>query len=586
MGKEISRIRLNRLYSESNIFEEISFHDGVNIILGEKYDDSSVKGRKTNGVGKSMSIEFLDFGFLNDYEKSRIAKIPKEVFPLEENVILDLDIGDEAITIKRNRKQADQPVIIREGRTVSFDKLQDAREYLTGLIFPKLNGKKVPSFRNLFSILMRDERSEFTDIIKCHDLTKKIPDDLSAHLFLLGFSLEAYKNTLETIKEIEAVNTVIAKDKKELTQEGKKKISDVKAELNALEDELQKLEDAIESFKTNETFDSMEADLIELEDLLDQLRKRQKALRYDYEKIRKMPKPEQIDDREIELVYNQFKSELGNAVVKSLNEVVGFKNKIEEFQRTLVNQKAKELESQLKSIAEQIRVLDDEYSEKLKVIDKKGVLKNLKVSLKIYEAKKDSISHTKFLFDQYEKNEKKKRMLNLQKTQQLMEIDSEIEQNKEIMDDFIDTILEIHESIMGNKECSFSLQTVDKARKKTPVELTLRIYDDGSHSVDRTKVFIYDMALLFNQYTRDRHPLFLVHDNIFDVDQDTLVQCLNYIYKQEEQYQDFQYILTLNRDKIENEEQRKLIQMDIDEHQVAVFTKEKKFLGRNYQEKQ
>lgn len=585
MGKEISRIRLNRLYSESNIFEEISFHDGVNIILGEKYDDSSVKGRKTNGVGKSMSIEFLDFGFLNDYEKSRIAKIPKEVFPLEENVILDLDIGDEAITIKRNRKQADQPVIIREGRTVSFDKLQDAREYLTGLIFPKLNGKKVPSFRNLFSILMRDERSEFTDIIKCHDLTKKIPDDLSTHLFLLGFSLEAYKNTLETIKEIEAVNTVIAKDKKELTQEGKKKISDVKAELNALEDELQKLEDAIESFKTNETFDSMEADLIELEDLLDQLRKRQKALRYDYEKIRKMPKPEQIDDREIELVYNQFKSELGNAVVKSLNEVVGFKNKIEEFQRTLVNQKAKELESQLKSIAEQIRVLDDEYSEKLKVIDKKGVLKNLKVSLKIYEAKKDSISHTKFLFDQYEKNEKKKRMLNLQKTQQLMEIDSEIEQNKEIMDDFIDTILEIHESIMGNKECSFSLQTVDKARKKTPVELTLRIYDDGSHSVDRTKVFIYDMALLFNQYTRDRHPLFLVHDNIFDVDQDTLVQCLNYIYKQEEQYQDFQYILTLNRDKIENEEQRKLIQMDIDEHQVAVFTKEKKFLGRNYQEK-
>lgn len=585
MGKEISRIRLNRLYSESDIFEEISFHDGVNIILGEKYDDSSVKGRKTNGVGKSMSIEFLDFGFLNDYEKSRIAKIPKEVFPLEENVILDLDIGDEAITIKRNRKQADQPVIIREGRTVSFDKLQDAREYLTGIIFPKLNGKKVPSFRNLFSILMRDERSEFTDIIKCHDLTKKIPDDLSAHLFLLGFSLEAYKNTLETIREIEAVNTVLAKDKKELTQEGKKKISDVKAELNALEDELQKLEDAIESFKTNETFDSMEADLIELEDLLDQLRKRQKALRYDYEKIRKMPKPEQIDDREIELVYNQFKSELGNAVVKSLNEVVGFKNKIEEFQRTLVNQKAKELESQLKSIAEQIRVLDDEYSEKLKVIDKKGVLKNLKVSLKIYEAKKDSISHTKFLFDQYEKNEKKKRMLNLQKTQQLMEIDSEIEQNKEIMDDFIDTILEIHESIMGNKECSFSIQTVDKARKKTPVELTLRIYDDGSHSVDRTKVFIYDMALLFNQYTRDRHPLFLVHDNIFDVDQDTLVQCLNYIYKQEEQYQDFQYILTLNRDKIENEEQRKLIQMNIDEHQVAVFTKEKKFLGRNYQEK-
>lgn len=63
-----------------------------------------------------------------------------------------------------------------------------------------------------------------------------------------------------------------------------------RAELNALEDELKKLEDAIESFKTNETFDSMEADLIELEELLDQLRKRQKALRHDYEKNQKNAK--------------------------------------------------------------------------------------------------------------------------------------------------------------------------------------------------------------------------------------------------------------------------------------------------------
>lgn len=96
-----------------------------------------------------------------------MARIPKEVFEPEETILLDLEIGGEAITIKRNRKEADKPV-----------------------------------------------------------------------------------------------TAVISKNKKELTQEGKKKISDVRAEWNALEDELQKLEDAMESFKTNETFDSMEAELI------------------------------------------------------------------------------------------------------------------------------------------------------------------------------------------------------------------------------------------------------------------------------------------------------------------------------------
>ena len=63
MGKEINRIRLNRLYSENNVIEEIIFHDGVNIILGEKYDNSSVKGRKTNGVGKICVAAGVWLGF-------------------------------------------------------------------------------------------------------------------------------------------------------------------------------------------------------------------------------------------------------------------------------------------------------------------------------------------------------------------------------------------------------------------------------------------------------------------------------------------------------------------------------------------
>jgi uncharacterized protein YydD (DUF2326 family) len=584
MDKEVSRIRINCLRSENNIFEPIEFHDGVNIILGEKYDDSTIKGRKTNGVGKSMSIEFLDFCFLCDYDKSRISKIPKDVFSFEEYIILELEIGNNSVTIKRNRKEQETPVIIRNEKLVSFEKLQDARIYLTEMLFPSLAGNIVPSFRNLFSILIRDERSEFIDIAKCHDLTKRIPDDFTAHLFLLCFSLGAYQNSLKMIKEIEKIGTVIKKNKQDLTQNGAKKISDVKAELNALDDELNKMQDAIESFKTNETFDSMESDLIEIETTLEQLRKKQKALRYNYDRIKKMPKPDAIDDNEIELVYNQFKNELGVAIVKSLNEIVGFKNKVEEFQRVLVNQKAKELEIQLMEIAESIRILDDDYADKLKIIDTKGVLKNLKISLKIYESKKDSIANTKSLFQQYEANEKKKKIFKLQKSKEIMEIDNEIEANNKVIDNFINTILDIHEAVMGNKECSFSIQTIDNAQTKTPVDINLRIYDDGSHSVNRTKVFIYDMALLFNKYTRNRHPLLLVHDNIFDVDQDTLVQCLNYLSKQEEKFQDFQYILTLNRDKIETEERTKLIKIDIDTHRIASFTKENKFLKQNYQE--
>lgn len=189
------------------------------------------------------------------------------------------------------------------------------------------------------------------------------------------------------------------------------------------------------------------------------------------------------------------------------------------------------------------------------------------------------------MFESYEKNTKKKKELQVRKSQEILDLDDLFDAQKSTKVSLEKTFLSIHEKIMGNKESSFSIETIDRANKNIPVEINLRIFDDGSHSVNRTKVFIYDVGLIFNTNTKKFHPQFLVHDNIFDVDQDTLVQCLNFLYAEEQKNDDFQYILTLNRDKIENEERAKLINMNVEEHTVAKFTKEKKFLRCNYQEK-
>ena len=104
----------------------------------------------------------------------------------------------------------------------------------------------------------------------------------------------------------------------------------------------------------------------------------------------------------------------------------------------------------------------------------------------------------------------------------------------------------------------------------------MRIDSDGSHSVDRAKIFIYDMALLFNAHTRKRHPRLLIHDNIFDVDKDTLIQSLNYLARVEEQFYDFQYILTLNNDEIEHDLSK--IKLSTPNHKRAELTRQKRFL--------
>ena len=60
---------------------------------------------------------------------------------------------------------------------------------------------------------------------------------------------------------------------------------------------------------------------------------------------------------------------------------------------------------------------------------------------------------------------------------------------------------------------------------------------------------------------------------------------LNYLYRQEQNRVDeFQYIMTLNRDMVESMEERKLLNFSIEEHTRASFTKDNVFLKVKYNE--
>src|SRR5690606_33540110 len=246
--------------------------------------------------------------------------------------------------------------------------------------------------------------------------------------------------------------------KRELT-ENKKKIKDVKAELNALNDEIEKITEAVDNFKSNEAYSTIQNDIIQMEDLLDKLRFRQNSIKYELQKIKSLPEPETIENEEMELIYNKFKEGLGDFIIKSLDETIAFKERIESFQRTLINQKSIDLQNELDEITSNIKKLDNEISHKLKLINQKGVLKDLKSSIKILNQKNVDYSRKQNKFNEYESAEKEKKALNLQKTQELLSLDKAIENNRLILDSFLETILEIHEFIMGNKECSFDIET-------------------------------------------------------------------------------------------------------------------------------
>lgn len=105
------KIKLIKLHSEPEIFKPIDFHDGVNFIMGEKVEEDVKKGKKTNGVGKSMCAEFIDFCLLKTTSSSRVMKIPLDKFSDDTQIVLDLEINEQSVRIVRTKNKPENPII-------------------------------------------------------------------------------------------------------------------------------------------------------------------------------------------------------------------------------------------------------------------------------------------------------------------------------------------------------------------------------------------------------------------------------------------------------------------------------------------
>lgn len=369
--------------------------------------------------------------------------------------------------------------------------------------------------------------------------------------------------------------------KKIVTQNDELKIQDAKAHLNELESEVLKINKSIEGLKNNESFELLQEDLVKLESRLSELRTRQQAIKYEIKQIDSLPKPENINENEISIIFNQFKQGLGDLVEKSLDDLKEFKNKIDGFRSSIVNDRLIALKKELNQLNEVVRKLDNDYSQKISLIDNGEVLRDLKTSIKIFNDKNSELSNLRSLIERYDTAERDKKILEAEKTVLISDFDEELYQKAKIIKSFRETILEIHEKIMGNREAHFEIKTT---KNKNVVEFVMRTDDDGSHSTERMKVFIYDISLMLNEYTKQYHPGFLIHDNIFE-DDDSIEKSLNFLSGYNEKSpNEFQYIVTLNSDLIELASQNNKLSFNVNDVKRASFTKENRFLGLKYNE--
>jgi uncharacterized protein YydD (DUF2326 family) len=567
-------MRIKKLYTEPATIAPIFFHEGVNIILGESDTTSS----KNNGVGKSLCIEFLNFALLKRKSDSRVARIPKGAFDHDTLICVDFVMGGNGYTIKRSISEAERPRIVFDGRETVFAKMDDATSFLTSQMFR--NEQSRIGFREILGPLIRDERSEFKSIVSCFDTKARIPDNYAPHLMLLGINVDVYR----AIKGIQRELDYIAAEEKRIKESVKlvrqKSIDEARSDLNALEDEVEKIQEGINALENAPAYDIVKDEILGIEDEMAQLRARKDVLSRRAANLAPIAAEPSVDSDEIREFYDQLRAGLGTSIARDLEEVLSFKSKIEQFQRHLLLEKTTVIDTEIRSINKQLADLDKRYGKLIRVLDQDGELRNLRQTYASYQAKSDEFGQLKSFISRYDQllldRQAKKTDIEAEK----LKLQESISVAADRVRSFERTILMIHEFIQGNRKGSFEIRTTTK---KHIVEIALRIYDDGSHSVDREKVFIYDIALLLNDFTMTRHPGLLVHDNIFDVDNDTLEKSLEYLLTRVPFDDGQQYILTLNVDRLERYEEEAWYD-ELMENVVATFTKSNRFLKTEYQE--
>lgn len=569
-------LKIKKLYSEPEVFDPITFKEGFNLILGETTEGNV----KTNGVGKSMVVEFINYALLKRHSDSRVSLISGKDLSHDTTICLDFELNGHKITSRRVIKHQECPTLIIDGIRKSYSRLSDANDHLGELLFSDVTYENPPSFRMILGPLIRDEGSEFKSIINCFDTNKKIPPDYTPHLFLLHVDPKPYGEARRLSAEMDNISKARKKMEENITSLTNKSMAESKADLNELENQVRKIQDDINKLENIEGFDAIKDEIIDIENRLDSERSKQAVLKSELSKLNLFRGDNYIDSQEVADLYNHFKDGLGDLIQKELDEVTSFKKRIDSFQRTIMEERKASIEEEIREFEKSISYLSKIYKEKITLLDQEGILISLKQTIAIHEKKFETLSAlSSFIkkhadYDSEYKNKKRER------EGEIYLLESYINNSKAVIESFEKTILDMHDYIFGNRRSSFDIKV---SKKKEILNFELRTDSDGSHSINREKVFLYDFSLLTNRETSKLHPGLLVHDNIFDVDQDTLIRSINYIGENLGLLNGKQYILTINSDKFSGSDLEQL-NIKLDDYSREKFTKDRKFLKIQYQE--
>ncbi|WP_275100170.1 ABC-three component system protein [Sedimenticola hydrogenitrophicus] len=546
-------MKLHRIYSDLRSFKDIIFHDGLNIILAEKSEESS-DGKTRNGAGKSCAVEIINTLLGGEIKKSSILK--NELFS-DKYFGIELSHDSKRFTVER---KGDAPNKIKfggefgevinayiedDGRYASNDEWRKTLgKLMFGLSPESLSIKHAPSFRSLFSYFARSGGG-FDEPTKWFPQQSACSSQVAiTYLLKLNWKIAGgFEGARQKEKLIKALTKAANEG---VLGQIMGASSDLKTEIHLKNRNVERLRTSLTSFRVLPEYQEKEARTSEISKRLAELSAQDT---YDKEWLGQL---ERAVAEELEPDFSRLERLFGEAVVELPDLVKKRFDEVEEFHRSVITNRREHLKQEMAETYTRIGArlrekgeLDNERSEILSLLQSHGALEQFMKLQGMLSRQEADLELLKKKLDATENLEDKKTEIKIQRQQLLTEMRIDHAERDAAIRDAIVTFADIS----GELYEEHGKLVIDPTENGPKFDF--EIHAKKSVGINKMQIFSFDMTLM-KLWSREKYrPTILVHDSqLFDgVDERQIAKALRLGAKMAKNY-GFQYVVTMNSDDL------------------------------------
>ena len=540
-------------------FKAVEFTPGFNVILADRTKEST-RGDSRNGLGKTTLFEIVHFCLGAGTRRNQgllVAPLDGWTFTLE------VQIKDRYLAVTRS---IDEPSLVQLQGDV--DDLTDVGErQLDGLVvrIPDWNTflgeqlfglsleepllKYQPTFRSLFSYVVRHDRDAFSSPFMHHRVQREWDKQVN-NAFLLDLTWQ-HASELQELKDNEnTLNELRRAAREGLLQGLIGNLGNLEAERTRLDSEIRQQFETLQSFRVHPQYAEIEQTVNELTSSIQQMSNANIADVRLVDLYRSSLEDDQDPDTDALLeVYQEVGVTMPEIVRHRLEEVQDFHRQIVANRRAYLQSEIQMVESGRSQRSLELQVAIEKRAQSLQVLQTHGALQEFTA---LNELHLDLVSR---------RNDVDNRISNLQRFEQGR---SEVRVSRELL---LQTARRDFEERREGRATAINIfNSNSQALYSASGDLVVNIADtgfrfdvdimrSGSQGINNMKIFCYDLMLAQLWATKQPSPRLLMHDStIFDgVDERQIAQSLELAH-QEAENNGFQYVCALNSDTLPSNE--------------------------------